>query len=167
MKRVFSRRGVITGMLAACVAVMGTLWVQADPPATPISQAPGALMRSKMVHSQKVLEALLRKDLDGVARGAEQMKHISEAAEWPRARDEVYEHFGMVFRRQCNQLHSLASQGNHEGATFTYLQMTTTCIQCHDYVRDSLRVAQRGRGGVQLIPSTWPQQNVPAGPDLK
>lgn len=136
--------------------------VQADPPlpapVVPINQAPGKLMRTKMVHSQMVLEALLRKDFDGVARGANQMKLISEAAEWPRARDDVYEHYGAMFRRQCNQLESLAQKGNHEGATFTYLQMTTTCIQCHDYVRDSMRVAKRGKHGVELIPAKWPQQ---------
>jgi hypothetical protein len=141
----------------AIVGVIGIVQALAAPPVTPIGQAPGALMRAKMASSQKVLEALLRKDFDGVAHGALQMKHISEAAEWPRSRDEVYEHYSATFRRQCNQLESLAKKENHEGVTFTYLQMTTTCIQCHDHVRDSLRIAERGRGGVQLIPTKWPQ----------
>ncbi|MFK8112088.1 MAG: hypothetical protein AB8B91_07785 [Rubripirellula sp.] len=154
------KRGLL---VTAAIVILGFACdapAQADPPATPINHSPGTLMRTKMVHSQRVLEALLRKDFDGVARGAEQMKRVSEAAEWPRARDKVYEHFGMIFRRQCNQLESLAKQSNHEGATFTYLQMTSTCVQCHDYVRDSLRVAERGRNGVQLIPAKWPERSV-------
>lgn len=106
-----------------------------------------------------MLAALLRKDFEAIARQSSKMKAISEAAEWPRARDRVYEHFGMIFRRQCGQIESMAKQRNHEGATFLYLQMTTTCIQCHDYVRDSLRVAEGGRKEVQLIPATWPDNH--------
>lgn len=134
------------------------------PPVTRIADAQGALMKSKLVASQDVLESLLRKDFHSIAIQARKMKSISEAAEWPRARDNVYEHFGAIFRRQCNQLESLANQRNHEGVTFTYLQMTTTCIQCHDYVRDSLRVAGRGRSGVQLIPAAWPENKVGTRP---
>tara|TARA_R110002049_G_scaffold50370_3_gene143015 strand:+ start:32360 stop:32842 length:483 start_codon:yes stop_codon:yes gene_type:complete len=148
-------------MAILLITATGMMWVNADPPVTPINHAPSALMRSKLVSSQNVLEGLLRKDFDAIARGAREMKRISEAAEWPRARDSVYEHFGLQFRRQCSQLESLAKQRNHEGVTFTYLQMTTTCVQCHDYVRDSLRIAERHENGsVQLIPAEWPQQNV-------
>ena len=159
------RRVVITIGTGLLFGVVGVMWARADPPVTPINQAPTALMRSKLISSQNVLEGLLRKDFDSIARGAREMKRISEAAEWPRARDAVYEHFGTDFRRQCNQLESLANQHNHEGVMFTYLQMTTTCVQCHDYVRDSLRVAKRGvNGGVQLIPADWPQQDVKIQP---
>ncbi len=86
------------------------------------------------------------------------MKKISEAAEWPRSRDAVYEHFAAEFRRQCIKLESLANKTNHEGATFTYLQMTTTCINCHDHVRDALRIAELPNGGVQLIPAQLPNE---------
>ena len=152
---------IIAIIAALSVGGTGVLWVKANPPVTPINQAPSALMRSKLVSSQNVLEGLLRKDFDAVARGAREMKRISEAAEWPRARDAVYEHFGIEFRRQCNQLESLAKQGNHEGVTFLYLQMTTTCVQCHDYVRDSLRIAERNdRGEVRLIPAEWPERGL-------
>ena len=157
----------VAGMLASALLIggVGVMWAKAGPPVTPINKAPSSLMRSKLISSQNVFEGLVRKDFDSVARGAREMKRISEAAEWPRARDAVYEHFGTEFRRQCSQLESLAKQHNHEGITYTFLQMTTTCVQCHDYVRDSLRVAERGsHGGVQLIPAEWPQHDVNAKP---
>lgn len=156
------KRPQLVAILILFAGLVGSFLVmaKADPPVTRVDKAPGKLMRSKLARSQSVLAALLHKDFEGVAEDARQMKHISEAAEWPRARDEVYEHFSAIFRRQCNQLESLAKQRNHEGATFTYLQMTTTCIQCHDYVRDSLRVAERRNGGVQLIPAKWPERAV-------
>lgn len=144
------------------ICVLGTLGVSiyssADPPIQTIERSEGMLMRSKLKRSQSVLEGLLRKDFAAISRGAKEMKLISEAAEWPRARDTVYEHFSAEFRRQCNQLEKLADSRNHQGATFTYLHMTNLCIECHDYVRDSLRVADpKGRSGIQLIPAEWPE----------
>ena len=145
-------------LLAVLVSIPVAMFTWADPVVQPIEQSEGVLMRSKLKRSQHVLEGLLRKDFPAIARGATEMRLISEAAEWPRARDSVYEHFSAEFRRQCNQLEELAEQQNHQGVTFTYLQMTNLCIQCHDYVRDSLRVAEpRGRHGVQLIPAEWPE----------
>ncbi|MCD0459000.1 hypothetical protein [Roseiconus lacunae] len=133
--------------------------VAADASVRSIGQAEGVLMRSKLKRSQSVLEGLLRKDYAAIAKGAHDMKLISEAVEWPRARDQVYEHFSAEFRRQCSQLEELAAKKNHQGATFTYLAMTNLCIQCHDYVRDSLRVAEpNGRSGIQLIPAEWPEE---------
>lgn len=121
------------------------------------NDAPDSMMSAKLQHSQNVLAALIRKDFSRIRKNARAMQAISEAAEWPRARDSVYEHFGREFRRQCAQLDSLAEKQNHEGVTFVYLQMTTTCVQCHNHVRDSLRVAQlKNREGVAPIPSRWP-----------
>ncbi|QDV84604.1 hypothetical protein [Stieleria sp.] len=145
-------------LLAILASIPLAMLTWADPVVQPIERSEGVLMRSKLKRSQHVLEGLLRKDFPAIARGAKEMKLISEAAEWPRARDTVYEHFSAEFRRQCTQLEELAEQENHQGVTFTYLQMTNLCIQCHDYVRDSLRVAEpRGRHGVQLIPAEWPE----------
>lgn len=130
----------------------------ADPPISRPEQAEGFMMRSKMKQSQAVLEGLLRKDMRAVVAGAHQMKIISEAAEWPRARDAVYEHYSEQFRRQCTELEHLAKTGNHQGAHYAYLHMTSLCIQCHDYVRDSLKVARNpNQGNIRLIPSQWPE----------
>lgn len=153
------KRILVTGIFTALVAISS---VHADPPdnpaVTPIGEVPGSLMRLKLVTSQQVLEGLLRRDFDTIARGANQMKRISEAAEWPRSRDSVYEHFGQNFRRQCNQLEHAAKNNSHEGVMFTYLALTTTCVNCHDYVRDSRRLAQPQQSDVQLIPSHWPSR---------
>lgn len=146
----------VTLLLLAALPVAVFAW--ADPPVRTVEQSEGMLMRSKLKRSQNVLEGLLRKDYQVIAEGAKEMRMISEAAEWPRARDNVYEHFSAEFRRQCVKLEKLASEQNHQGATFTYLHMTNLCIECHDYVRDSLRVAEpSGRRGIQLIPAQWPE----------
>ena len=136
----------------------------ADPPSNPpIVEPPSAieetevLMRAKLASSQRVLEGILAEDFTLIARGAKEMKKISEAAEWPRSRDKIYEHYAAEFRRQCNKLEHLANKTNREGVSFTYLQMTTTCIDCHNYVRDALRIADQPNSGVQLIPAQLPK----------
>ena len=152
------------GCALLVVFVWGTFMLaSADPPAREVSPRRGklneteVLMRAKLSSSQKVLEGLLAEDFTLIAAGAKEMIKISEAAEWPRARDEVYEHYSSELRRQCGKLEDLAHKTNHEGAAFTYLKITTTCIDCHDYVRDALRIANQPNGGVQLIPAQIPE----------
>lgn len=155
MKRCF----VWCACLLIVAGVAGELLLTAaDPPKSPPIPENTVLMRAKLSSSQKVLEGLLAEDFTLIARGAREMRKISEAAEWPRSRDAVYEHFAAEFRRQCVKLESLANKTNREGATFTYLHMTTTCINCHDHVRDALRIAEHPNGGVQLIPAHLPNE---------
>ena len=145
------------GCTAVLAGLCGTMFLgAADPPSNTIGETE-VLMRAKLSSSQKVLEGLLVEDYTIIVQGAREMKKISEAAEWPRSRDPVYEHYAAEFRRQCSKLESLANHTNHEGASFTYLKMTTTCIDCHNYVRDALRIAKRPGGGVQLIPAHVPE----------
>jgi hypothetical protein len=120
-----------------------------------------AFMQAKLVGSQAVLEGLVTENFSRIHRGAENMKQMSEALQWPRAEDKVYDHFGDEFRRQCDKLMQLADEKNLEGAHFTYLSMTTTCISCHNYVRGKFRVerdAENPQGPVRLIPSDWQGQ---------
>jgi len=152
-----TQRLVLLGGLVMIVGAVGTLLLSAADPPTPTIPEAKVLMRAKLSSSQKVLEGLLAEDFTLIAHGAREMKRISEAAEWPRARDAVYEHYAAEFRRQCIKLENLANKTNHEGASFTYLHMTTTCIGCHNYVRDALRIAEQPNGGVQLIPAHLPE----------
>ena len=155
------KRRIVFALTIVIAVGCGALMLRADPPATRIVESAKVLMTEKLASSQNVLAGLLREDFTLIAKGAREMKRISEAAEWPRARDTIYEHYSAEFRRQCAKLEDLARKRNHEGASYTYLHMTTLCIHCHDYVRDSLRVAGPGvRQDVQLIPSHWPEQNL-------
>lgn len=150
------QRPLLTIFLTLVTGAASTLILGAADPSTSQIPETKVLMRAKLSSSQKVLEGLLAEDYTLIAEGAKEMKRISEAAEWPRVRDAVYEHHATEFRRQCIKLESLAQSTNHEGASFTYLQMTTTCITCHNYVRDALRIADQPHGGVQPIPSHLP-----------
>ncbi len=151
-----NRIQVLLGLGTLLTGLLGTVLLLADDPPAGVIRENEVLMRAKLSSSQKVLEGLLAEDFTLIAHGAKEMKKISEAAEWPRARDPIYEHHSAEFRRLCLKLESLAHKTNHEGVSFTYLQMTMTCINCHNYVRDALRIAEQPNGGVQLIPAQLP-----------
>jgi hypothetical protein len=152
-----SQRPLLAIFLALLAGALGTMLLDAaDPPSDAIAEN-RVLMRAKLTSSQKVLEGLLAEDFTLIAQGAKEMKRIGEAAGWPHSRDAVYEHHATELRRLCIKLESLAHKTNHEGASFTYLQMTSTCISCHNHVRDSLRIAEEPNGGVQLIPAQVPE----------
>lgn len=165
------RRNFLFLSIAVALATCVVMLPAAEEPAVPqpgqktIERANTTVfMRAKLASAQRVLEGLVKEDFRAIKQGADEMKKMSEAAEWPRARDKVYEHYSEEFRRQCNKLSKLAAAENLEAAHFTYLHIATTCVDCHNYVRGSLRVAhdaQNPTGPVQLIPSEW--ENVPTG----
>ena len=83
------------------------------------------------------------------------MKLIAEAAHLPTTVDEVYQHFSFEFRRQCDKLIEQAEAKDLRAAHFTYLHMSTTCIDCHDYVRPRFKIEPSPQGPVRLIPTEW------------
>lgn len=113
-------------------------------------------MQAKLANSQTVLKGLVTENFTLIASGAKEMKKISEASHWPTTIDEVYQHYSVAFRRQCDKLAEQAERNDLQAAHYTYLHMSTTCIDCHDYVRRRFTVKRQKKGGpVQLIPTQW------------
>ncbi len=113
-------------------------------------------MHAKLANSQKVMEGLVTENFALIEKGAKQMKKISEAAHWPNTVDEVYQHYSVSFRKQCDKLAEQAKKQDLQAVHYTYLHMSTTCIDCHSYVRGRFRVEQKKNGGpVMLIPTHW------------
>lgn len=66
---------------------------------------------------------------------------VGETNEWVTHDDPTYEHFRREFRRQARKLAAFGDQQNLEGATFAYLGLISTCVECHSHCRDVLRIA--------------------------
>jgi hypothetical protein len=119
-------------------------------------------MRAKLVGSQSVMDGLVTENFGLIRRGAENMKMISEAVQWPVSQDKVYDHHGIEFRSQCDKLMKLADEKNLEGVHYTFLSMTTTCINCHNYVRGKFKVVRDNtdpQGPMRLIPTEWNEKS--------
>lgn len=126
--------GVLTivGLLVA-VSLFGLTGGRAADPANEEARD-AILMRAKLAASQQTLEGLMYGDFDLVGRGARQLHDIDE---WRSSkRDAVYDHYSAEFRRLSEKLIRLANEKNAEGVFYTYQHLTSTCITCHEYVRD-------------------------------
>lgn len=111
-----------------------------------------ALMLAKLASSQKIVDGLVSKNFDEIGRGATELTRICDATEWAAHRDQIYGHHRTELRRQSQKLAKMAREKNLDGAAFTYMHALTTCISCHEYCRDVLRIAEDTRPRNKIVP---------------
>lgn len=155
MKRGLS---LLAGTAAILAVALHLSLTAAEPEAKKTEKDVSELMRNKLASSQKVLEGLVTEDFKLIREGAEELRQTAEAAEWRRYKDPVYDHYSAEFLRLSEKLIKLAEDGNLEGASFTYMHGTTTCISCHQHVRDVIRIAD------DQPEATYPQSQLPKLP---
>ena len=104
-------------------------------------------MRAKLVHSQKVLEGLTLEDFNLIAKHAQELSLLSQAAQWQVLQTPDYLHQSREFRRVADRLTESARQKNLDGATLAFTELTTECVHCHKYVRRTTRGRRRQTAG--------------------
>jgi hypothetical protein len=94
------------------------------------------LMQEKLKHSQRLLEGLALADFAKITDGAEELMRISKATDWWALRTPEYELHTNQFRRAVEITIQKAKDKNIDGATLGYVDMTMTCVRCHQYTRE-------------------------------
>lgn len=119
-------------------------------------------MRAKLSSSQKIVEGLTSADFEMIRKGAAELASICDSQVWRPREDQVYSHYRSELHRSAIKLADLSDQQNLDGAAYTYMHALSTCINCHQYSRDVLRVATlpRGSNAVISIPVTEEPQEV-------
>lgn len=130
MRRLLTR-GVV---IVACMAVLATVIGQ-EPKEEEGTKDVKAFMRTKLVHSQRVLEGLTLEDFDAISRHAQQMALLSQDASWNVLETQEYYERSADFRRSVQELKSAAQKKNLDGAALAYMGVTLKCIECHRYLR--------------------------------
>jgi hypothetical protein len=103
-----------------------------DPPSGDDSDK---LMRAKLQYAQQVLEGLAVEDFEAVAEGAERLRRLGALEQWTRANTPEYQAQLMIYRTANRELARLADEKNLDGATLAFVQVTTSCVNCHKLVR--------------------------------
>ncbi len=101
----------------------------------------GGLMRAKLSCSQRVVEGLMAGDFDLIRKGGDDLIKICDAEGWRTREDQIYSHYRGELRRTALKMMKQADDKNLDGAAYTYMHSMTTCISCHEYCRNVLRVA--------------------------
>jgi hypothetical protein len=105
-----------------------------------------AFMRPKLEHSKGVLEGLALENYGLIAKNAQALKELSEAAEWKVSPNVTYLRYSGEFQRLADELIEQAKKRDNDAATLAYVQLTINCVKCHKYVRQNnlISVAPRG-----------------------
>jgi hypothetical protein len=138
------------GVLAAVVVVAGAVLIVGGATLTAADGVPASggavepdqvagFMRAKLAHSQDVLEGLSLADFDLIAKGAQELSLVSQAASWQVLQTEEYARQSAEFRRSCDTLRRAAREENLDAALLAWMEVTMKCVQCHRYVRDAGR----------------------------
>jgi hypothetical protein len=93
-------------------------------------------MRAKLVHSQNVVEGLVRADFDKIAKGAQELSLLSLAENWQVLQTPQYIEFSKKFRKSADSLSESARKKNLDQATKDYNIVLQRCVECHKYLRD-------------------------------
>lgn len=125
--------GITTALVGALALGIPTVRSLADEPKK--DEARQALMQRKLKESQKALEGLALNDFKKISASADELIEISKAAEWKVLKDPQYELFSNEFRRRAEQMGKAAREKNLDGATLAYVEVTMTCVRCHQHVR--------------------------------
>jgi hypothetical protein len=108
------------------------------------------LMRQKLEHSHKLLEAITQDDFDKMARHANALVLLSKKAEWRVMQTPRYLEYSDQFQQAAETLAKNARDKNLDAATLSYVQMTISCTRCHNYIREVRKVRLEWDGGETL-----------------
>lgn len=107
------------------------------------------LMAAKLKESQTLLEGLTLNDLPKAQKAAEELLRISKVAQFRKAlKTAPYELHANNFQRAAETVIEKAKAKNLDGATLAYVDMTITCVRCHQHTREE------GLG--RLVPAPLP-----------
>ena len=139
------------------VGVLSAFAISQEPAPLPMlrtSDDATILMRAKLSSSQKVVEGLMAADFAMIKKGGEDLQKICDSSHWKQGENQVIGHYRAELRRSAMKLIQQADEHNLDGAAYTYMHTMTTCINCHQYSRDVLRLAGREPSRVVPIPVT-------------
>jgi cytochrome c556 len=112
-------------------------------PVTP-GQTPATarVMREKLGHSQKILEAILTSNFALLDRESAALAKVTEAPAWTVLKGPEYMKQSEVFLKTLRELRDAAKERDLDAAVQRYNALTTSCFACHRYMKDK-RLADR------------------------
>jgi hypothetical protein len=105
--------------------------------------AQAKLMAAKLKHAQALLEGLAVNDFKKITNSADELLAISQKAEFSARKTKEYELQTLVFRRALDDINRKAKEKNLDGAALGYVDLTLTCVRCHQYTREAADTTPR------------------------
>ena len=94
------------------------------------------LMANKLQAAQRLLGAIAVANFDQIGQQADQLVQMANQAEWLAYKTPKYELHSNEFRRAAETIARKAKEKNIDGVTLAYMDLTMSCVRCHQYVRE-------------------------------
>jgi hypothetical protein len=112
------------------------------------------VMTQKLVSSQHALEGIALADFSKIKASADKLAELTNTEEWLAVKTPEYAEHTNDFRAAVAKMAKKAKEKNLDGATLAYMEMTLTCVRCHQYVREVQDVRWDGlRGAARRTPA--------------
>jgi hypothetical protein len=100
------------------------------------SQGPelNSLMRAKLGHAQKILEAVVTSDWVSLETHSRELERLTEDPRWTVLESPEYARHSAAFVRAIQDLHRAAAQRDLEKTPKAYVTVTLRCIDCHRFL---------------------------------
>jgi hypothetical protein len=134
------RRNWIWGLGLFATVGVALLAAEGDAPQKDVTPQ-DALMRAKLASTQAVVEGLVEKDFRMINDAGVELLKMCNSGDWEANQDELYSEYREQLRRQSKKLINQAGVRNLEGATYAYMGVLSTCVDCHTHCRDVLMIA--------------------------
>ncbi len=95
-----------------------------------------SIMKKKLVAAQKLLGALAKEDFDAIKENSGILNDLSKQAAWKLIETPRYEVYSDEFQRLTLKMGNQAERKNLDGVALTYVDMTLTCVKCHQHCRE-------------------------------
>lgn len=120
-----------------------TIWAVLVLPGALHGQTPRtrAVMRTKLVHTQRILEALMTSNYAVLERESKALAAVTETPEWSELKTSELFAYTNNFLAATRDLADAARQRDLDGAAKKYTTLTMTCYECHKY-RKGVRIAR-------------------------
>ena len=122
-------------LLIATLIVLLPAAVPAQSPAT------ARVMREKLGHSQKILEAILTSNFGLLERESAALARVTKNPAWMVLKGPEYLRQSEAFLKALEALDVAAKEHDLDRAAERYTALTMTCFRCHRYVKDQ-RIAR-------------------------
>ncbi|MGB7220200.1 MAG: hypothetical protein WBD07_15485 [Vicinamibacterales bacterium] len=131
MRKMFPRLSLVVLLLAL-----------SGPDAPAQTAATSRVMREKLGHSQKILEAIMTSDFKSLEERSLALANVTKTEGWAVLKSAEYLRQSAAFVRALDDLVASARQKNLDTAVIHYMGMTMTCYECHRHLKNT-RIAVR------------------------
>lgn len=100
-----------------------------------------AMMQKKLKNAHLVLDGVAIGDFKKIENAGEELIKLAKSETWQLIRSPYYERHSADFIQRTESLVKKAKEKNMDGAALAYVEMTLSCVRCHQYVREHRRDA--------------------------